>query len=320
MKQPLIIVLTLICSAVFGQNLVPNPSFEEYSDCPDEPFSQFFLLEGWTNPTSSSPDYFNSCVTNNVPDGFGVPTNYFGFQEARTGNAYVGIRTMQETDVREYIQIELVNDLLANQAYSVAFFVSNSENSQYASNDIGVYFSSQEVIENSGTYLPYTPHVSNSPSNNGLDNQAAWIEVRKSFVAQGGERFMIIGNFYPDEQTDTVHSNQTWNQLRSYHYIDDVCVSVDSIACELHLTANENFEQPRLAIYPNPVINALTIDCANFIQSISVFDIYGRLIEQTDGRKQKQTNISLDGLTAGVYTVVVVSDTGQRLTKRILKK
>lgn len=261
-------LLPLTCLA---QNLVPNPSFEEYSECPDEPFSQFFLLEDWTNPTSSSPDYFNSCVTDNVPDGFGVPTNFFGFQEARTGNAYVGIRTMQETDVREYIQIELFNELVANQAYSVTFFVSNSENSQYASNDMGAYFSPQEVSQSSESNLPHLPQVANDPIQNELDSQSEWIEVTQTYVAAGGEKFVVIGNFNTDAQTDTVHSNQNWTQIRSYHYIDDVSVSTWNDVGFGYEHENE------LTVYPNPASGIVHLRGPNAYQvnAIYVVDMLG---------------------------------------------
>ena len=48
---------------VFGQELVPNGSFETYAICPDLD-SGYFLqgcAVGWFSPGISSPDYFNAC-------------------------------------------------------------------------------------------------------------------------------------------------------------------------------------------------------------------------------------------------------------------
>jgi hypothetical protein len=51
----LINVFTIIA---FGQNLVMNPSFEIYSQCPDNAF-QIDYSTNWYS-LKESPDYFNS--------------------------------------------------------------------------------------------------------------------------------------------------------------------------------------------------------------------------------------------------------------------
>ena len=43
-------------------NLVPNPSFEEYSLCPDKE-SQIERVDGWFSPSNGTPDYYNYCST-----------------------------------------------------------------------------------------------------------------------------------------------------------------------------------------------------------------------------------------------------------------
>lgn len=51
----------LIANFSFAQvNLVPNPSFESYSTCPDGS-SQLYKATPWFNPALGSPDYFNVC-------------------------------------------------------------------------------------------------------------------------------------------------------------------------------------------------------------------------------------------------------------------
>src|SRR5438105_2586562 len=68
------------------QNLVPNPSFEEYNSCPDAE-SEFDRVNEW-KVFKNNPDYQNSCdLTNNA----GVPKNMWGYQQAFYGNAYAGI-------------------------------------------------------------------------------------------------------------------------------------------------------------------------------------------------------------------------------------
>ncbi len=53
MKLFLLSCLFLVSAACFGQNLVPNPSFEDTLECPYLGQVEFAL--GWQNPTGYSP-------------------------------------------------------------------------------------------------------------------------------------------------------------------------------------------------------------------------------------------------------------------------
>jgi len=74
-----------------GQNLVLNPSFEEHTECPTTTinavtYTGMDIVVDWYTPTSST-DYFHACGD----DSYGVPNNFSNsFQDARTGDAYVG--------------------------------------------------------------------------------------------------------------------------------------------------------------------------------------------------------------------------------------
>src|SRR5258707_902616 len=76
-KLRYIVLLLLISSGkmLFSQNLVSNPSFEEYSVCPDL-WNQTSRATGWSSFRSST-DYFNTCDGSNV---VGVPENFAGYQ------------------------------------------------------------------------------------------------------------------------------------------------------------------------------------------------------------------------------------------------
>jgi OmpA-OmpF porin, OOP family len=129
-------------------NLVQNPSFEEYTECPnDDNGSLIEQALHWSNPNIYSPDYFNSCDQTSS-QSYSVPDNNYGNQPASTGNAYVGIITVGEgTPVREYVQNQLSAPLVAGKTYCVSFYVSASDKSQYVSNDIGAYFSSNMILK-----------------------------------------------------------------------------------------------------------------------------------------------------------------------------
>jgi len=98
-------LLALSFSAAIAQNLVPNPSFEENSYCPVT-FNQtsLNLITDWRQIATGTPDYFNACS-----DKAGVPTNVFGNQSAKAGDAYAGLVTFASSkrDYREYLSAPL---------------------------------------------------------------------------------------------------------------------------------------------------------------------------------------------------------------------
>jgi hypothetical protein len=49
-----------------------------------------------------------------------------------------------------------------------------------------------------------------------------WVRVSGIFIASGGERFIMLGNFYDDDQTDTLATPAFC--VMAYYYIDDVSV------------------------------------------------------------------------------------------------
>ena len=126
MKKATIILSSISFLAQFAgaqTNLVPNPSFEVFSNCPSGP-AEVFQAMPWYDPTNASSDYFNQCATVSV----GVPSNALGNEGARTGVAYCGFYSFQalQSNYREYIQVKLNDTLEWGKKYYVSFYVSHA--------------------------------------------------------------------------------------------------------------------------------------------------------------------------------------------------
>lgn len=207
-----------------AQNLVPNWSFEDSINCP-KTISQLSKTEFWTSPTIGTPDYFHSCSVSSV----GVPSNPAGEQFSVTGEAYIGIYTFlkYEKNLREYIQVNLLDTLLVGKKYLVEFYISLGDNINYASNNIGVHFSDTAISDTGMLPLSYIPQIENKEI---ITNKSDWTKISGTYIANGNEIFMTIGNFRTDSLTDTVYvggGNFTWDN--AYYYIDDV--TVEPITC-----------------------------------------------------------------------------------------
>lgn len=311
MKQTLIFALNLICFAAFGQNLVPNPSFEQFTSCPNN--YNLNNCVDWES-VSHSPDYFSICAQS-------VPNNFVGSQWPFYGDSYVGLYTYYWAELyREIIGIPLVENMVENRTYYVSMRVSRCHHPDNgfvaASNNLGIRLTTETTLQ--------TPAINNYAQLNVdtmITDTVNWVLLRWTFVADSTYSHLYIGNFHTDEMTELQFINSTSGQYgNAYYYIDDVCVSTDSLTCETIAGVNENLGVSDLLVYPNPASSTLTIQGSKPMNGISVYDIFGRLVIQTDARKLNQIDISIDGLTTGVYNVVLIDDTGQRLTKRILKK
>ncbi|MCT4582550.1 MAG: gliding motility-associated C-terminal domain-containing protein [Flavobacteriales bacterium] len=237
MKSIIAIVSVLLFANLFiGQNLVPNSDFETFTGCPIGP-GQITNATGWTNPDTSSADYFHSCNTGGFPlPSLSVPSNIMGYQQARSGNAYGGIICNEvinfpplpafEDDYREYLQVQLTAPLVAGTEYEVEFYWSLSNASTHYVEELGAYFSNTFTNLQQSTALSFVPQV--SVSGTPLNDTSNWVLFRQSFVASGGEQYMIIGNFNDPNNTTSgttgVASNIQTGGDHAYYYIEDVSV------------------------------------------------------------------------------------------------
>jgi hypothetical protein len=214
----------VLAPAAQAVNLVPNPSFETYFNCPTG-YGQFFECVSWNEPTTGTSDLFNVCSPLSFPS-VNVPTNTSGFQAAYDGVGYAGIIPFSSAaDYREYVQAPLTSPLVNGNTYSVSFRVSLADTSLFAVDRLGAHFSIGPIGP-TGNYAPLAlvPQVE-SPVNVALNNSTGWTQIAGTFVAAGGETHVTIGNFHDDVSTNTSPGPSVWPG-GSYYYIDAVNVEV----------------------------------------------------------------------------------------------
>ena len=190
------------------QNLVPNGSFESYSLCPNNS-SQIYRATPWTGPRINSSDYYNSCSTlMNVPHYGGINHPYPYYLEAKDGVAYAGIYYYQPNeDYREYAQVELIDTLRYGACYYVEFYAANSQGPPYAANNVAANLSTTwyttTTLTANNSILNITSHIMNY-GNPILPDTVKWHKISGIYEALGIEKYLIIGNFASNAQTDTV--------------------------------------------------------------------------------------------------------------------
>lgn len=132
--------------SIYGQNLIPNPSFENIKKMPcttaitSEEFNERLL--DWTSPTKGSSDVFNSDVDDNTCPW----TSTNRKTKPRTGKSMAGFITSTNSSGREYLQAKLISPLVIGKTYEIEFWVSrNAQSYKNATNNIGVFFSDERI-------------------------------------------------------------------------------------------------------------------------------------------------------------------------------
>lgn len=249
----LLLYLLLVYGAAAQQNLVPNPSFEDYIDCPTDvsgmPYSNdyttFETVLDWANPVRyTSPDYYNRCAAPN--SRINIPYNITGYQEPRTGDAYTGIVAYNKTtsptmERSEYIYCKLASKLSAGVTYNVSFYISATHNGDeqggYSAVDVIGAALSDTITHNNSSFLLSMPYHIRNQEGIFLDDTSSWTLVSGTYVAKGGEEYLTIGRFDNGTpiKTKPYFTQQSANIL-SYYYIDDVSVSYYAICDTLYNT------------------------------------------------------------------------------------
>ena len=296
-------------------NLVPNPSFEQYSSCPQGECG-ISLATGWYS-AGYTPDYYNSCASPNGPFEWGVPKNSVGYQFPASGNAYSGIGTWGFV-AHEYIATQLLSPLVINQKYFVDFKVSRVDRFVYcAHNKIGALFSmaSYNLGSDSCNLVPgILPHnFAHVYSNSIITDTLNWTTISGSFIADSAYQYIIIGNHFDDNNTDTI----CWgSNMGAYYLVDDIYVSTDSV----NGIIQSNIEQ-NVAVYPTVTDDIVVVQInIQAKASISIYDLFGRLITTQNIYPLARNPISLSGYNAGIYLMSVNIDNKIIVKKIILTK
>jgi hypothetical protein len=302
MKKTFLLIVYSLSFITFslGQNLVPNGDFEIFSGCPTN-YSQIDSAPPWRVPTLiGSSDYYNQCASSSI---VGVPSNIggVGYQPAHSGGAYSGMYIWYAvTESREYIEVQLISPLIANQCYHFEMYVNVYNGSNYTTSTIGAYFSDTLLSGiNSYTALPYPSQINNTSGN--MFDTTNWTLVSGNYTAAGGESFLTIGNFKDNANSDTLQI--TFGTLAAcYVHIDDVSLT----PCTGIEEQNEN---DLIKIYPNPVGEELLVAGLKFLfeknTTLKIYDVLGKQVQPETKNLKAGTKINVSALKKGIHCLEI---------------
>lgn len=305
---------------VFSQNLVLNPSFENYSSCPTS-LDQIEKAIHWTSPidlSSSNPDLHHVCV-----DGSGlswrvqIPIGLTGNQYPRTGDAFAAIMgySSLHVDYREYLQGELSTPLVAGNTYSVSFYATLADYSKTGISNLGVYFADTKFNHLNTpppNVLPVTPQLDTVLH---LNDTVNWVKIEWEYIATGGERYLVIGNFEDDNNTIIFPNAQLNNYIDGHYYIDDVSV-IQTITKIRNIKQLKEFN-----LFPNPANQQVTVELELSKNELAFIEVYNNLGQKLIHKElgiiqEKSFKLPTNDLPQGVYFVKLVI--GNQITQKEL--
>jgi len=215
MRFVLLVCCFIICKICLqAQNLVPNPSFED-SRGKRPSMSPWQMI--------NTIDYFiydeskkDQAIKSKIKD------KNFKLRPARTGKAYVGLRVWPRYS--EYLVVELLQPLEADKQYYFEMYIclSNHSNAYLRSIGASFYTFKPPYSQKSGIF-DFPPHIT-IYKHYGLIDTTDWFKVAGVFTAEGGERFMTIGNFSRNNTEKFKRRRFGFGKREAYYYIDDVAL------------------------------------------------------------------------------------------------
>jgi len=324
-KHLLLTILCILpfafCNLLQAQNLVPNPSFEEYTTCPND-YGQTYFSTGW-NTNINTADYFNACNL----DSWSVPLNSFGFQYPYNNKckAYCGFYayTRSAAGSEEYIGCQLATSLILGHKYYASFKVSLADKYPICGiNKLGIKFTNKNY---GNTFITNASLLNNKAeiySNTIITDTINWTTIYGSFIADSAYNYILIGRFF--DELNTAFICPDTNYLWSYYYIDDVCVSTDSSYCSNYsYTCGDgiaNYKENNITISPNPVNSVLQISTGNTRDyNLKVYSAKGEIVLQL-GKLNGNSEIDLTQYSEGMYFIQINSNDKIYNKKIIIEK
>ena len=292
----LLILLFNFFSPTLAQiNLVPNPSFEDTVYCPFG-LGQMDASKGWFS-YRESPDYYNSCNLYNTS----VPNANFGYQLANSGSAFIGVIAFHKNNspvghnYREYAGIELIAPAQVGTKYYFSFYAVLAERyTGFACNNLGLRLFTNSYSLSNPAPLDNFSHLKFDSL---LTDSINWHRVSGSFIADSAYQYVCIGNFNDNLNTDTLIV--TSFQTTAYYFIDDICVTTDSLYNETW-TGLPDIEHSEISIWPNPVQDYFQYKSNDKIKTIEVYDSRGKLIK-SEQVNSMEGRINIGVLSEGIY-------------------
>lgn len=187
----------------YEKNLVPNGSFENHR----KKVRDIRAAVPWNQ--IASVDYYLKPVDNDTTAQKG----------AKEGDCYAGLRYQKK--YKEFLQVKLTESLHRGSTYEFEAYIRLAFWSNAVLKSFGVLFS-KAGYTGQGSAVKANM-IDTIAKKNGFMNNCRWIRIHGFYKADGGEKFITIGNFAPQIKKDLQRMNIFKRGFKeAYYFVDDV--------------------------------------------------------------------------------------------------
>lgn len=213
-------LLAVLNTVMFGQNLVPNPSFENINDTivrfTNDNFHFNSKIKDWTAVNSTSPDLL-------TPDFY---ERYIIPSKPHSGSNMVGIQfSIDEWRKKnrwgEYIGVRLKEDLIPKRTYYVEYWIRKAEcinpklnMDENMNQNFGVLFYLDTLLLRDTHIIHAQPQV--KADSQIVVTNTAWVKVSGYFTPESRYNKICLGQFFQTDYDTLI--------MKGYYQIDDVLI------------------------------------------------------------------------------------------------
>ncbi|QNR23661.1 gliding motility-associated C-terminal domain-containing protein [Croceimicrobium hydrocarbonivorans] len=220
-----------------AQNIVPNSSFEQVLQIPDDTSALANVVVDWFHGNQIKP-LATHALAAEVNPNFALP-NPLRYQSPRSGKSMLlyktlGYQNMTQslTDHRSYAATKLIRPI-PNRAKVYAEFYINwhgydccrSEPKAFPGGQHGMLFTPDRPFENSAGIFAGNPQINTDTL---LTDTVNWLKVSGTFISQERLEYIIIGNFFPSDQCKFIPPLTTgqYSGGEAFYFLEDVKVRI----------------------------------------------------------------------------------------------
>jgi hypothetical protein len=288
------------------------------------------MLKHWKY--SLRTGYFNACDTSIVPwniSNWGIPQNKNGFEYSHSGKGYIGIATFGSFQSPNYkcYAIGSMNQVLeSGKKYRIKMYVSLADSFITACHNLAIYFTDTLPTYTTSSYIINFNLTNNLPIqfNQNLSNKVGWTLLDTVFTASGYEKWLTIGNFKKDDESDTTFvggnlpQTASWQWDYSAYYIDDVSVE---LVDETGLSSTNPNQSLAFKVMPNPCNGSFVLEGRyNNVLTVIIQNTAGAMLYNKNIQPQnKRVKIDDAALAQGIYFVKVTTEYGLQCLKLVVQ-
>lgn len=210
LKKVYFSALFMVSVLVFSQqsteiikNLVPNGSFENFRK------KSGSIKQAIPWQQIASVDYYQEPISNDTSSSKG----------ARTGDCYAGLRFQKK--YKEFVQVKFAEPLHRGTTYEYEMYIRLAFWSNASLKSFGALFS--KIGYKSKADAVKSSIVDSVCKKGSFINDYKWFKISGKYLADGGEKYLTIGNFSPNVKKDMIRLNIFKLGFKeAYYFIDDI--------------------------------------------------------------------------------------------------